>query len=470
MRTLVFAALAAALSVSAASAKTICVQPVGPTPALPVPLAGCIATGTIKAAVDAAGGGDIIKISRAIYLEKVEVPPGKDGLQLIGAGKTLTIVDASPYTPRGIGSPPQAAAITIHSKNVQVRNLSLRGGTFGLVTDAPGTLVQGVSVRSMESAGVYVPSPAAYDVQIVGNEFSSGLPASIGVVTSGYGTLIKGNTVEVALVGIISAGDGAQIAGNRVTGGAVGIEAVADGQTVASNDVRFANFGIFAAGSNPIVERNRVTGGQFGIEAECETCYGGSLSFNSVTDTSSFGVLASSDDPRFKVNANVLTRTGFGLSLNGTGIQASLNKAADVGVATYAPCFEIFGSQNLLSKNTASRCSGAGFYFNGSDNEARQNTALNVFENGFTVDGDDRNGGSFARTRLVLNKASAAAAQGFAVINNAQQAELTGNTGSGSHLDFCDDGASTILSGNAFGSSAATAGLDCTITHGQPPQ
>src|SRR5262249_32541285 len=151
----------------------------------------------------------------------------------------------------------------------------------------------------------------------------SGLTFSEGIVSSGFGTLIKGNTVAVYFVGIFSNGDVAQVSGNQVTGGIVGIEVAADGASVTLNDVGYAtNSGMFAEGSNPVLERNKVTGGRFGVEAVCDNCYGGSMSLNTVSDAGFVGALAISDSIGLHVDGNVVARSNLGVSLNGPGMSA----------------------------------------------------------------------------------------------------------------------------------------------------
>jgi len=94
-----------------------------------------------------------------------------------------------------------------------------------------------------------------------------------------------------------------------------------------------------------------------------------------------------------------------------------------------------------------------------------RNAALSAFENGFTVDGNDGSGGTFSGTRLRQNKASSNAGQGFAVIDNARQTVLTGNSASANSVDYCDAGLETLADqSNKFGTTAP----QCTITRGDP--
>src|SRR5262249_53508319 len=159
--------LAAALSASGASAASICVQPLGPSPA--VTLAATTCKGTIQAAVDAAGPGDLVTIARAIYSEEVVVPPREDRLRLARAGNPQPIPDAAARLRQDSPRPPGAGATPIHPRNVQVRNLTMRGGTYGVLPGAAGTVVQGTTMTGA-SLGVSVDSSAASGVQIVGNE------------------------------------------------------------------------------------------------------------------------------------------------------------------------------------------------------------------------------------------------------------------------------------------------------------
>ena len=143
----------------------------------------------------------------------------------------------------------------------------------------------------------------------------------------------------------------------------------------------------------------------------------------------------------------------------------SLNRVTDVGASNNSPCIAVSGAGNLVSRNAAVRCAGAGFYLRGNDNVVEYNTAMSTLENGFTVDGRNPAGGLFAGTRLSLNKASFAVGQGFAVINGADRTVLTGNVGNGSFVDFCDDGTATSLpADNTF----ATVSAYCRISHGLP--
>jgi len=449
-------ALIGLLTATGASAATICVNPA---------VATC--QPTIQLGINAAAPGDKITIAPGVYFENTVVPADKDGLQIAGVSKLTTILDASPYTPGAVAN--AGTGMGIRARNVSVKNLTIRNGNrYGIGTVEAGTVLQGLNFIGQDQgfASIYVAGTYAYGVQIIANEFHSG---GTGILTESYGTVIKGNVMtDMADYGISVLGDGAQISANRIYNAQFGIYVNADGPTITLNDVKDTRtVGIFTAGSYPTVLRNKVAGSlQDGIVSHCmPNCFGGSVSLNSVVDTSAYGLLVDSDSHGLLVQGNILLRTGRGASLNGTGIFASLNRATDVGAVPDASCFEVFGVSNVISKNTATRCAKAGVYVSGYYNYVDQNTALNTLENGFTVDGDDGLGGFFDGNSLIANKTSFDAAQGVAVINGATNTEVIGNVAANNRLDFCDDGTTTSLLGNVFGTSAATGGTDCVIAH-----
>jgi hypothetical protein len=451
-------ALAVLLSASGASAATICVSPAG----------GACQT-TIQGGVNLAAPGDKIAVGPGTYYENVNVPVGKDGIQITGASKVATILDPSPYTPGGLAN--SSYGIIIQSRNVQVKNMMIRNGLQGGVASvAPGTIIQGLNVTGADSFGIYIASPTAYNAQILSNEVHG---VVFGIVSVAPGTIIKTNVVTDSQAGVYVIADGVQVTANRISNVQIGVLMDGNGNQATLNDVKYSlQYGVLVAGAAPTVQRNKVFGVPqgYGTLAVCTVssdgaCFGGSLANNIITDTAFFGVLALTEGPGLSVAGNVTNRTGDGLLVDGDGATVQLNRVADVGLANTANCFYLIGNGNTASKNTASRCAAAGFYVNGNFNYLNSNLALNTFENGYTVDGDDGGGGFFSGNTLALNKTQFDAGQGFAVINGAIATSLTGNQASKNRLDFCDDGTGTVAVGNVFGTSAATPGMDCVIAH-----
>ena len=284
-----------------------------------------------------------------------------------------------------------------------------------------------------------------------------------GVLSAGFATLVRGNTVTgTTSMGIYLAGDASQAVTNRVSTGLHGILAAGGGMVVAYNDVRYmTGQGLAVSGSAPTVQRNQVLGaGMVGITVACVDCFGGSASWNTVTDSVSDGLSITSDGPGLVVSNNTLLRTGQGLTLNGIGIRARANRVTDPGAAAWAPCYEIYGDGNTLITNTATACSSSGFYVNGNDNLLDRNVATATFESGFKVDGDS-GGTPYAGNILTANRTLNDIAYGFVIVNGASATRLTGNKTTSNCVDLCDAGSGTTGTGNNFDSIAGI----CTIQH-----
>ena len=238
--------LAAAASVRAA---TLCVDPAG----------GACHT-TIQAAVDAASGGDLIRIRPAVYFEQVVVPGGKDGLQIMGVSYDA-IVDGSPYFDRGILT--EGAGFLIQSANVRLRGLTLRNGLVGVQLEGEGGVLE--RLRAVDAGWLTVMAPRAV---VRDNDLKA-----TGITVFGLEAVVRDNRVVAGLIYLdaVSDADGSRVLRNRVENGA--IFADADDLVVRDNEVRNASFGVgvLGAGDNIVVERNRVSGGQIGILVACTT-------------------------------------------------------------------------------------------------------------------------------------------------------------------------------------------------------
>src|SRR5262249_2673436 len=155
-------------------------------------------------------------------------------------------------------------------------------------------------------------------------------------------------------------GDAAQITSNRIYNSvANAVLVTGDGPVVQSNDIKYALVGVQTTGSYPTVRLNRIGGAaSFGVQTACVNCFGGAVSSNIVADVNGFGILAQTDDAGLNLQQNSISRAGFGLALEGTGIFATSNRASDIGSSADAYCVSLFGDWNVASKNVVTRCQG----------------------------------------------------------------------------------------------------------------
>jgi parallel beta-helix repeat protein len=436
------------LSASAGFAATICVNP-----------ASALCQPTIQLGINAAGPGDIVRIAAGTYFEAVAVPSGKDGLQLVGAGKLTTILDPSPYVDIGFAG---FHGITVFARRVTIKNLMIRNGDGrGIEVHSPEVVIQGVNINGTNGDAIFVTN-LAWNSRIVQSEIHN---AGSGISSDAFGTVAQTNVITGTETGIFLQADAGQVLGNKIYSGVTGISAFGDGTVIKNNDIRHQrDLAVFVEGSYPTVQGNKVYGAGVGLQVACIDCFGGSVASNTITDATSYGILASADDFGLVLQSNTLLRTGRGLSINGIGITARLNKATDVGLDLFGHCFEAFGDDptsitdaNTIAQNTATRCSQAGIYVSGRETTVDRNVVSDTFENGITVD----------MSSLVVvsgNKATGNAAQGIAVLS-ASDTIVTGNTAKGNRRDFCNDSSDTTVLGNTFGTSFNTPGVDCTIAH-----
>jgi hypothetical protein len=445
-------ALAGLFTASPAAAVTIiCVTP----PSVPT-----CPNHTITAALGSAVPGAIIKLAPGTYYDdNIFIPPGLDGLQILGTSKAATILDIGSNTALGIAS--TGLGLIINSRNVVVKNMTIRNGLIGLRSVAPGTIVTGNNFTGQDAFPAQLTSLGA---QFTLNEVHNTV---IGVVSSGFGTIVKSNLITNTIIGIDLSGDQSQVQLNKVYNAVIGIDVPADGAQVKSNDVRYQTIGILTSGAFPTVQSNKVFGSQTGIQSVCANCFGGSLALNTVTDATAVGILVSSDNPGLYVQSNSVLRAGSGIVVANTAgagnrtVFLVSNKASDVGNLLTGHCYSITGDGNVALKNQATRCSGSGFRVVGTGNSLESNVATNGFENGFTVDGA---GVPYFDNYLNLNKTSGNTGDGFAIIGNASATTVQFNTAALNRKNFCDanDSGTSVIS-NSFPDPGGV--VACDIVH-----
>jgi hypothetical protein len=440
-------ALPVALLASPAGAATRCVKK---------PPAGACFT-SIQAAVTASGPGDIVSVGPGVFFENITIAAGRDGLQLVGANKTTTIIDAD--------APNSGNAISIASPGVKVKNLGIRNGQLSgiIVLGVDDVVIQGVRIVGLRADEVSIGiggAPGSDGLQILGNEIRAVGGFGIEVLNSS-GLVVTGNTIAQTPAGILVVGTaGAKVISNKVNGASAGIGVSANAAVVATNLVEQATtIGLIVAGLNPTVQKNKLTNGGL-VQVNCTACTGGLMSSNTSLGSSGPGMLVAANAPGFVVQGNTVTRAaGAAFAVSGSSVQLTSNTATDTGVfASAGHCFHVAaGTQHTLTGNKATRCAESAFYVSADDVTLSGNTATQAGVNGFTIFG---NAGANADASLLGNKSMSSNGAGFAVIDLAQQTLLETNSASGNRYGFCNDGTGTIIGGNNFGSPATSAVCD----------
>ncbi len=435
----------------AAAVTTICVTPSSVT---------TCPNHTITAALASAVPGAVIKVTPGTYYDNnITIPAGLDGLQIVGAGKTSTIVDIGSNTALGIVS--GGNGFIINSRDVVVKNMMIRNGDTGVKSNAPGTVIMGMNFLGQNSTGVYLES---YNSRVTTSELHG---TAYGVISSGLGTIVKGNLITNATYGVYFTGDQGQAQLNKIYNGAVGIYFFSDGCQIESNDIRFQNVGIMASGAFPTIKLNKIFGSAVGIQTVCTNCFGGSVASNLVTDATVTGILVSSDNPGLFVQSNTILRAGTGIVVSNVagsgdkGVFLITNKASDIGSNAKGHCFSLNGDGNVADGNQAKGCSGSGVYVKGNGNTLDSNLITGTFENGITVDGG---GMPYSSNYLTYNRATGNTGEGIAIIGNAVATTVQFNSATQNRANFCDaNDNGTVLISNSFADPGGA--VPCDIVH-----
>jgi hypothetical protein len=431
--------LALGFFVSPVEAVTRCVKP--------APAPTCL--NSIQQAVALSAPGDIVAIGPGVYFENVLIPAGKDGLQLVGASKLTTVIDAD--------LPRTGSAIGIFSNGVKVKNLGVRNGLLnGIEIDADDVVVQGVRIVGLRnSAAVGILASFVNRLQVIGNEIRAVGGSGI-LVTNSTNAVVTGNTLGQVPVGIHVEGAGHRVAGNKVVGArSVGLAAhgnlPGDGVVVSSNLIELTagvvGLAVSSSGVNPVVSvlKNKLTN-TLEARVDCLTCSDTLVAGNTSLGSWGRGLDVTALGQGLVVTGNKVSRAaGAAFVLAGTGIEASLNTASDTGV--FGPdghCFVANAPGSSLSRNTATRCAGDGFAVDGDDavtiGSVTANTATSVGASGFRMTGNI--------SLVANNKALSSNAAGYRLVAPAAVG-LSGNVGAKNRYGLCP--VSGVPIANSFG-------------------
>ncbi len=403
---------------------------------------------SIQAAVAAAGPGDSIAIAPGVYFENVLVPAGKDGLQITGSG-TATIVDPD--------APLLGSAFDVRSNGVSLKNLTIRNGQNDAVSvSGSASVIQGLHIVGVRNgSGISIAALGTTGHQIIGNDIRG--VAAVGIFVQADASIIKSNVVAQCGRGIEALGAGLAVSQNRIQlAFGVGLEVDGTAPLVSGNSVEQADTALVVGADGAAVQGNRLLSGNVGLLVGCDDCSAASASLNTASGFIT-GMAVTGVGPGLSVRSNRVTDArGTPLTIAGTGVTAALNVVSGGSPGAFSPpqpCVLVTGFEQTLDGNTVTRCGGPGFLVSGNGSLLTRNVATDAGTFGFEVACDV---GPCTKNQLVGNKALLTEGQGYGVTGAATVTTLSGNSGTGNRIDFCDTTASSSTSGNAFAGTSTT--------------
>jgi len=382
---------------------------------------GCFST--IQAAVDAADPGEKVSVRSGIYFENVVVPPGKDGIQIVGAGSRKKVV-LDPDAPN------TGPGIVIQSMDVVVRNLTIQNGqSAGISVEAgnPGVNIERVDFFGTDGICVDI---ASDDVSVRYNLFFA-CSESIAVATGV-------SNVEIVSNKMSNCGDNCV----RVDPGSVG--AVIKNNRISTSRAN----GISFSGDDFLIQSNFVseTGGD-SFNVNCSPCTtGGVIQRNT-------GRFAIGDEDAFYLSADAAglvvknnksdTTSDEGFDINGTGIKLEGNRARYAGGDQTQSGFHVQGADHQLIKNLAFFGVQDGFKIRGDNILLDRNRSIRNIGDGFDVE-------SGLNTVMTRNSAFDNVGVGIEISSGVINAQLESNTAKRNRVDLCVEGSGTTGVGNKF--------------------
>lgn len=433
---------------------------------------------TIQAAIDAAAAGDTIQIAKGRYTERLVVPAGLDGLQLVGKG---AILDAQELP----GDDPGLAfddGVLVRADGVLISGLVIRHApddgvaAYSLGEGDPPPPIQGLTLAKLtiidcEDDGLdLVVDDAVIDgCLLIGNEG--------GLLLWGDDARIEKTTVRNdGDRGIQIEGDGARLVGCDVLGidDAGGIEIEGDGTLISKCQVAVvADDGVRVIGSDTTLEGCEIMATrEAGAYLEGP---GARVLKNTIRCTINTGLEVYSDDAIVSGNSiSQVVDDSDGLYLEGTNVLIEKNKVFDVpdtpieltvfdsvitrnDISDYGGesdgGIDLEGDDNLLEANKLTAGDATGLRIQGSGNDLVRNGIRGMTDNGILIEGKGSSGNLLER-----NTVSDCAGDG--IENGGVGTRIAGNKLKKNQQDLSNrtsDGATLIdEGGNKYSSGGTT--------------
>lgn len=406
---------------------------------------------TVKACVIASCGEAAVFASPANgdKVKDCTIENSGGGVDLVGDGVKVTNSTIRRTTGRGVN---------VSGNGATVKDCVLRGiESSGIFIAGDDASVERVEATTISASGIEVHGSRALiedntltgvqntgislfgsDNQVVKNVVKG--TELFGIqLASGTGGLLKKNEVSYCQAqGIVAISDGVEARSNDVSFVlGVGMEVSGAGAVIEKNDVRHVGdgAGLQIEGNGVLVADNLVkdvNGGNHGIQVA--NAVGGTISGNTISRTSSFGLFIVSGCDGLTIEENTATECGNGIEHG----------------------FRIEGNGHRMWNNTANHCSGDGFNLRFATNVTLDgNTAE---DNG--QDGIDVQGGS----GIVITGNTAKNNHAEGIENSSPAAQVTNNVSKKNRTDYADDSGGATYSGNTSsdgtGAAPATPEID----------
>ncbi len=280
---------------------------------------------TIQSAIDAASDGDTINVVAGTYTENVVILPGKDNLQLIGAGSDVTTIDGND----------SGIVVIIASDGVAFSGFTVTGSGSSPLVDGgvalfgvTGCTIEGNIVSNNDGIGIGLQNADGNTIR--GNTLNLNHITGIGLQGSD-GNTIEGNTstntieVPLPLEPINYVGYGIWL-DYSTTGGGSSVGNTINGNTFSGNQIDGVYFGQGGVGNT--LTNNTITNNGVNLRPDGHGVYfwmggGNTVTGNTITGNRASGIQLFQSAGNL-INFNSIYGNGYGINTD-TDVDATCN-------------------------------------------------------------------------------------------------------------------------------------------------